>query len=103
MPGSGRPMAIGDRLHHDHVPTPVEVFDRRLLYAVLARGNDQVCDGMVGRSCCMIGCGTATPPIFAPSDFGFAIRASLFNAEGKCYDGIGVWQWFEVGCVFVAL
>ena len=56
MPGSGRPMAIGDRLHRDHVPTPVEVFDRRLLYAVLARGNDQVCDGMVGRSCCMIGC-----------------------------------------------
>ena len=39
MPGSGRPMAIGGRLHHDHVPTPVEVFDQRLLCVVLARGN----------------------------------------------------------------
>ena len=39
MPGSGRPMAIGRRLHHDHVPTPVEVFDQRLLCVVLARGN----------------------------------------------------------------
>ena len=55
MPGSGRPMAIGGRLHHGHVPTPVEMFDQRLLYVVLARGNDQGCDGMVGRSCCMIG------------------------------------------------
>ena len=45
----------------------------------------------------------ATPPVFTPSDFGFAIRAGLFDAEGQGDNGVGVWEWFEVGCVFVAL
>ena len=56
MLGLGRPVVAGGRLRHGHVPIPVVLFDLWLRYVVLAKGNDRGCDGMVGRSCCMIGC-----------------------------------------------
>ena len=61
MPGLGRPMVAGGRLRHGHVPIPVVLFDLWLRCVVLAKGNDRGCDGMVGRSCCMIGCDRYSP------------------------------------------
>ena len=57
MPSLGHPMVVGGRLRRGHVPIPVVLFDRWLRCVVRAKDNDQGCDGMAGRSCCMIGCG----------------------------------------------
>ena len=53
--------------------------------------NGQGCDGMGWSVHVAWSVVTATPPVFPPSDFGFAIRAGLFNAEGQGDDGVGVW------------